>query len=151
MPISKPKLVDSLGDVLLDVSSLKGWKRHELASRLELSTKTLNRYLFEAVMPPASRRHGLLHALSDLPAPLLTRLAAVLGLSPDVVASLPKPSRSLDAARPVIEAVVEDMANRVDAGPKKTRAALAAFVTRLLETDVDLKTALTILGSTTRT
>jgi transcriptional regulator with XRE-family HTH domain len=140
-------MADTFDAVLRDVVHQMGWKQHELAQRLSVSPKTIGRYLSGKVMPPLARRHGMVHALRDIPRPLLTRVTTSLQVSDDFSAELPRPHRDPELARPGLEAAVIEVAEKVDSGPVRVRRALVLFLTRLIEADVDAKTAKELIAS----
>jgi transcriptional regulator with XRE-family HTH domain len=148
VPAAMP-LVDSFSVVLFSVRAATQWTQRELAFRLGISAKTLARYESGRVMPPASRRHGIVHALSILDPALLARVARSLGVADDFVQGLPRAPHVVDAgvAQGVVERAVLEAAERVDAGPGRTRAALQTFLARLAQAGIDRDTAHRALGT----
>ena len=141
-------LVDSFSNVLRHVRSATQWTQRELARRLGISTKTLGRYENDGVMPPAARRHGIVHALRGINPALLARVARSLDVADDFVEGLPQAPRVVDAGvvRGVVERAVLEAAERVDAGPGRTRAALQTFLARLAEAGIDRDAAHRVLA-----
>jgi transcriptional regulator with XRE-family HTH domain len=132
-------LVDSFSAVLRDVCSSTRWTQRELARRLGISAKTVGRYVNDGMMPPASRRHGIVHALRGINPALLARVARSLDVADDFVQGLPQAPRVPDASavRSVVERAVLEAAERVDAGPGRTRTALQTFLARLAQAGID--------------
>jgi transcriptional regulator with XRE-family HTH domain len=131
--------------VLLDVLGATQWTNVALAARLGVSTKTVGRYLHGQAVPPAARRHGILAALRDLEPSMLLRVAASLGLAEDALPRRPPPPADLNALQPIVEAAAQEVAERVDSGPIRVRAALAGFIARLAEGNVDMRSAHALL------
>ena len=146
--IAPPPLVDTFRDVILAIRYTTGWTQPVLAQRLGISVRTLTRYTDGRKVPPPSRRHGIVHALSDLDPTLLARVVASLGVAHDFPAGAPVGPRVLDPAvvHQTVEAAVIEAAERVDAGPTRTRLALATFLQRMAEQGIDGATARAVLA-----
>lgn len=143
MTRSPPPVVDTLDDALLDLLRTTKWTQRQLAARLGVSTKTIGRYVCGQAVPPVSRRYAIVAALRDVDPPQLARIAASLGLSKDV---LPPPSAAApDVAARVVDAATQEVADKLDAGPIRVRAALARFVGQLADANVDPRTAQALL------
>jgi transcriptional regulator with XRE-family HTH domain len=145
-------LVDSFSNVLRDVRSATKWTQRALAFSLGVSPKTLGRYESGAAMPPVSRRHGIVHALRGINPALLFRVARSLDVADDFVEGLPHPPRVVDAGvvRGVVERAVIEAAERVDAGPGRTRTAIQTFLARLAEAGIDRDEAHRVLAGAER-
>jgi len=146
MATAKPRLADTFDVVLLDVLRVSGWKQRELAARLQISPKTLGRYLRGASTPPVGKRHGFVHGLRELDAALLRRVSVSLGLSDDFATGLPRPARDPDVLRKALEAAADDVAERLDTGPVRVRRALTVFLAHLVEAGLDASTAHALLA-----
>jgi transcriptional regulator with XRE-family HTH domain len=140
---SRSPIVDTIDLVLLDLLRTAKWTQRQLAERLGLSTKTIGRYVCGQAVPPVSRRHAIVAALRDVDPPQLARIAASLGLSKDVLP--PPPAADPAVAASVVDAASHEVAERLDAGPIRVRAALARFVAQLAEANVDPRTAQALL------
>jgi transcriptional regulator with XRE-family HTH domain len=141
-----PRHVDSFDRVLHAVRAATGWQLKDLAERFGISTKTIGRYISGQAVPPEARRHGIVHALRDLDPPLLTRVAASLGLSHEFERALPRPAPDAALAKVALDAAAQEVAERLDAGPLRVRAALSGFLSRLAEADLDVRTAQALLA-----
>ena len=114
-----------------------------LAARFGVSTKTIGRYVSGQAVPPVARRHGLVALLHDVDRPLLARVVASLGLPKDAVPPPPPPDSA--SAQRILDAAAQEVAERLDAGPIRVRAALARFALHLAEGNVDPGTAHALL------
>jgi len=140
---SRSPVVDTIDLALLDLLRTTNWTQLQLAARLGVSTKTIGRYVCGQAVPPVWRRHAIVAALRDVDPPQLARLAAALGLSKDV---LPRPPAAEPAvAARVVDAASQEVAEKLDAGPIRVRAALARFVAQLAEANVEPHTAHALL------
>jgi transcriptional regulator with XRE-family HTH domain len=149
MAIRPVGLTDSFDAVIRAIRDAHGWTQIQLAQRLGVSPKTLGRYTLNNELPPPARRHGMVHALADIDPALLARFARALGVVHDFPQGLPRPTTEIDlaAARTAIEAAVIEAADRVDAGPGRTRLALIMFLERLASAGVDRDTARGLLAA----
>jgi hypothetical protein len=143
MTRSSSRQADTFDVVLLDLLRTMQWTQTQLATHWGVSTKTIGRYVSGQAVPPVSRRHGLLAALRDVDRPLLLRLAAPLGLSKDALP--PRPPADAASSQRILDAAVQEVAEKLDAGPIRVRAALARFVAQLAEGNVDPGTAHALL------
>jgi hypothetical protein len=149
MSTPKTKLVDTFAAVLVDILSVTRTKQNVLAQQLGVSTKTFGRYLNGQATPPPGRRHGIVHAFRDLPPPLLSRVAASLGVSDDFSHGLPHPKPAPEELGAVIEAALREVMVKLDTGPSRTRAALTNFLGRLAAAHVDPASAQAALANGT--
>jgi hypothetical protein len=107
----------------------------------------MGRYVNEQAVPPKHRRHGIVHAFRDLSPPLVARVAASLGVSADFATGLPHRPVDVELARKVVLEGLNDVMERLDTGPLRTRRALALFLGRLVAAKVDPETAQALLVS----
>ena len=84
-------------------------------------------------------------ALRDLDRPLLERVATSLGLSLDAIPPRPRTPADAATSQRILDAATLEVAERLDAGPIRVRAALARFVARLAEGNIDPGTAHALL------
>jgi hypothetical protein len=145
MTRSRTKLPEAFDVVLRDVLRATTWTNVALAARLGLSSKTVGRYIHRQAVPPAARRHSILAALRELEPSLLMRLASSLGLAEDALPRRPPPPADLTALQPILEAATLEVAERLDSGPIRVRAALAGFIARLVEGNIDVRSAQALL------
>jgi hypothetical protein len=150
-PRRSAPLSSSFREVLLAIQGATGWTQPMLAERFGISVRTLTRYTAGEAVPPPSRRHGIVHALGDLHPTLLARVVASLGVAHDFPAGVPIRPVVLhpDVVRQAVDAAVIEAAERVDAGPIRTRLALATFLDRMAARGIDVATARTALGAAT--
>src|ERR1700678_1216943 len=106
-------IVDNFRLVLLLVLQEMKWTQTQLAQRLGVSTKTITRYVCSQSLPPVGRRHGIVYALRELPAPLLLRVAASLNVAADFAVELPRVTRDPELLRPALEAAVAEVAEKL--------------------------------------
>jgi len=145
MTHAKTDLVDTFAAVLRDIMSATGLKQNIIAHMLGVSTKTMGRYFNEQAVPPVHRRHGIVHAFRDLPPPLVARVAASLGVSADFATHLPHRPIDPEHARRVVLEGLNDVMERLDTGPLRTRRALGLFLGRLAAAKIDPAAAQALL------
>jgi transcriptional regulator with XRE-family HTH domain len=146
MTNGRPGVVDTFDTVLRDVLRVTGWRQLDLAARFGVSSKTIGRYVSGEAVPPMGRRHGIVHALRDLDPALLARVASSLGLSTEFERALPRPAPDPTLARQALDAALQEVAEKLDAGPLRVRAAMAGFLARLVQADVDAPMARAMLA-----
>jgi hypothetical protein len=146
MPPAKHPLVDTFAEVLTDIQTTMRWKQKVLAVKLGVSAKTIGRYTAGAAIPPPSRRHGIVHALRDLPAPLPTRVSASLGVAADFAEGLSRPPSDPELARPQLAKVVEDVSEGLETSHSRARQTLTLVLTALVGAKLDAATALALLS-----
>jgi transcriptional regulator with XRE-family HTH domain len=133
---------------LLRIMAATKWTQVELARRFGVSTKTVSRWVLGKAFPVARVRHGLVYALGDLEAGLLTVFANSIGLPSEVAARVAKPTAvNPVAARATIEAAITEAADQLNAPPGRTRRALFTFVQRLAEAGIDRVAARDLLAA----
>ena len=146
MVTPKARTADSFALVLLDVLAAMKWKQNVLAQKLGVSTKTIGRYVNGQAVPPIGRRIGIVHALSEVDVPLLTRVATSLGVEAQFRGSLPRPVRDLASVKPVLLEKAGSLADDVlDASRPKTTRALILFLKLMVDLELDAKSALGLL------
>lgn len=140
---------DSFATALHRVYAATEWTQIVLAEHLGISPKTLGRYSRGEAFPPVGRRHGIVHALRDLDPALLLQVVRSLGLGDDFAHGLPRAPASADhaATQRIVADAVNEVAERVDSGPGRTRLALITFLERLDEAHIDLAAAKTALAA----
>jgi hypothetical protein len=140
---------DSFAAALHRVYAATEWTQIVLAGHLGISPKTLGRYTRGEAFPPVGRRHGIVHALRDLDPALLLQVVRSLGLGDDFAHGLPRAPASADhtATQRIVADAVNEVAERVDAGPGRTRLALITFLERLDAAHIDLAAAKTALAA----
>jgi transcriptional regulator with XRE-family HTH domain len=135
---------DTFDLVMLDLLRAMGWTQRQLADRFGVSTKTIGRWVSGQAVPPVARRHGLVALLHDVDQPMLLRVVTSLGLPK--AALPPPPSPDSASAQRIVDAATQEVAERLDAGPIRVRAALARFVAHLAEGNVDPAAAQALLA-----
>jgi transcriptional regulator with XRE-family HTH domain len=140
---SPAPVVDTFDLALLGLLATTQWTQRQLAARLGVSSKTIGRYVSGQAVPPVSRRYAIVAELRDVDPPQLARIAASLGLSKDVLP--PPPAADPAVAARVVDVATQEVAEKLDAGPIRVRAALARFVGQLAEANVDPRTAQELL------
>jgi transcriptional regulator with XRE-family HTH domain len=138
-------LADTFDAVLFAVLGSTKWTMRDLAARVGVSPKTIGRYVNGRAVPPVARRHGFVAALRDLDRPMLERVATSLGLSLDAIPPRPRTPADAATSQRILDAATLEVAERLDAGPIRVRAALARFVARLAEGNIDPGTAHALL------
>jgi transcriptional regulator with XRE-family HTH domain len=140
---SRPNPGDTFRLALLALLGTTRWTQRELAARLGVSSKTIGRYVGGQALPPVPRRHHIVAALRDVDPAMLQRIAASLGLSKDVLP--PRPPADTVASQRILDAATQEVAEKLDAGPVRVRAALARFVGHLAEASIEPRLAYALL------
>jgi DNA-binding XRE family transcriptional regulator len=120
-------------------------------ARLGVTQRTMTRWEVDGELPPLAQRKHLATVLGGARPDLVAPLHAALGLPADFVQMLaPAPMASAapvstDAARAALDTAVATMAEDLDVGPRKLRAAVVELLRCLQETGLPLEAARLLL------
>ncbi len=118
----------TVGGLIVEARQALGLNQGQLAQRLEVTQRTLSRWEHDVAPPSHRSRVAIVAAVASAPEPMLTALAAALGVTAPpssrvTVAAVLTPDPA--ARRAALDDALYANADELDVSPRRLRAALA--------------------------